>query len=414
MPSYSGKDDLEVFMTWIHSLMCFYNIHQIVGPENDHNRTTILRAALKDWAQTWYDMSIPTGTHGLHTFPSAFIMILLKLAETFVMPAAVMKAQCSFNKIAYTKDKGIRAYVHELQMISKHILLPIDEYTLRKRIVKVIPLTIRNSLIDLKGLSTSTSSVAEWVEAIARRERELLEKAAFDDAYTNPTRFGTATTRQQPAQVTAAANHPTSNQHKQTPSDARSNERTKPTGLTVQPRQPIVLAKVTCHACGKKGHYCGSKECPKTPSSARIHVLGLENELGEETPRDDCIEEEEIPFEGPEFDGDANLELVIYESDDNISLGAIVANFQIASKSGDEVDIAQMAQLATTGETEHDQKIANELVSSIKEQYEARGSGIQKPFRRPSAKQLKASEQQMWASNANSKPNMTKGPHPNV
>jgi hypothetical protein len=49
---------------------------------------------------------------------------------------------------------------------------------------------IRNSLIDLKGLSTSTSSVTEWVEAIAQRERELLEKAAFDNAYTNPTRFG--------------------------------------------------------------------------------------------------------------------------------------------------------------------------------------------------------------------------------
>jgi hypothetical protein len=54
---------------------------------------------------------------------------------------------------------------------------------------------IRNSLIDLKGLSTSMSSVAKWVEVIAQRERELLEKAAFDDAFTNPTRFGTATTR---------------------------------------------------------------------------------------------------------------------------------------------------------------------------------------------------------------------------
>jgi hypothetical protein len=58
MPSYNGEDDLEVFMTWIHSLMCFYNIHEIVGPEHDHNRTTILCAALKDWAQTWYDMTI--------------------------------------------------------------------------------------------------------------------------------------------------------------------------------------------------------------------------------------------------------------------------------------------------------------------------------------------------------------------
>jgi hypothetical protein len=80
-------------------------------------------------------------------------------------------------------------------MISKHILLPINEYTLRKQIVEVIPSMIRNSLIDLKGLSTSMLSVAEWVEAIAWCERELLEKAAFDDTFTNPTRFGMATTR---------------------------------------------------------------------------------------------------------------------------------------------------------------------------------------------------------------------------
>jgi hypothetical protein len=132
MPSYNGEDNLEVFMTWIHSLMCFYNIHQIVGPEHNYNRTTILHAALKDRAQTWYDMTIQTGMRGLHMFPPAFLTILLKLADTFVTPAAVMKAQRSFDKITYTKDKGIRAYVRELQMISKHILLPIDEYTLRK------------------------------------------------------------------------------------------------------------------------------------------------------------------------------------------------------------------------------------------------------------------------------------------
>jgi hypothetical protein len=75
----------------------------------------------------------------LHAFPPAFITILLKLAETFATPAAVMKAQCSFDKIAYTKHKGIRAYIRKLQMISKHILLAIDEYTLRKQIVEVIP-----------------------------------------------------------------------------------------------------------------------------------------------------------------------------------------------------------------------------------------------------------------------------------
>ena len=142
MPTYSGKDNLEVFMTWIHSLRCFYDLHQIVGPEHDHNRTTILCAALTDQVQTWYDTMIHTGMWGLHAFPPAFLMILLNLADTFVTPTAVTKAQHSFDKVTYMKDKGIRAYTCELQMISKHILLPIDEYTLRKWIVEVIPSSI--------------------------------------------------------------------------------------------------------------------------------------------------------------------------------------------------------------------------------------------------------------------------------
>ena len=76
---------------------------------------------------------------------------------------------------------GIQAYIHELERISKHILLPIDEYTLHCRIIEAIPSSIRNHLIDLRGLSTSMLSVMEWVEAISKRERELLEKAAFYD-----------------------------------------------------------------------------------------------------------------------------------------------------------------------------------------------------------------------------------------
>jgi hypothetical protein len=110
------------------------------------------------------------------------------------------------------------------------------------------------------------------------------------------------------------------------------------------------------------------------PSLACIHALRLEYELGEETSPDRHNKKEEIPFKGPKFDGDADVELANYESDDNISLGAIVANFHITSKSSDEVNIAQVAQLATTSKTEHNQKITNELVSSIKEEYKSWGS----------------------------------------
>jgi hypothetical protein len=53
------------------------------------------------------------------------------------------------------------------------------------------------------------------------------------------------------------------------------------------------------------------------PSSAQIHALGFGAEPGEETSPDRHDKEEEIPFEGPEFDGDADVEFANYESDNN-------------------------------------------------------------------------------------------------
>jgi hypothetical protein len=44
------------------------------------------------------------------------------------------------------------------------------------------------------------------------------------------------------------------------------------------------------------GHYRGSKECPKMPLSAQIHVLGFGAEPGEVSSPDGHDKEEEIPF----------------------------------------------------------------------------------------------------------------------
>ena len=187
-------------------------------------------------------------------------------------------------------------------------------------------------------------------------------------------------------------------------------------GPKIPTKQKVLLAEITCHTCGKKGHYRGSKECPKTLTSARIHMLGTEPDQVEPETPDEPEEEVENPFEGEEFDGEADIEIATSDFDNN-GIGAIIAGFHTVSEDGEEesdTEIANIATLATTGKMESDKKITNELVSLIKEQYETRGSGYKAPFRGPSAKQLKESQQQTWVSNSNLKPNVTKGPHPRI
>ena len=80
LPIYDGEDDLQVFMPWIHRLMCYFDLHQI-GAGHDHTRGTILYGALSGHTETWYEHSVRTGMRSIHTFPLDFVMILLRLAD---------------------------------------------------------------------------------------------------------------------------------------------------------------------------------------------------------------------------------------------------------------------------------------------------------------------------------------------
>src|SRR5271169_3359385 len=107
---------------------------------------------------------------------------ILAISDEFLTPASATKAQQNLERVMYTTTLGIRAYVREVQNLSRHIFMPIDEYTLRRQIIAAIPQTICNWLIDYKDLSASTSTVVEWVDAIEKRECELLEREAYNTA----------------------------------------------------------------------------------------------------------------------------------------------------------------------------------------------------------------------------------------
>jgi len=327
----------------------------------------------------------------------------------------------------------------QLQMISFHIMLTPDEYTLRHRIVESISPAMHNHLIDYKGLSTTTSTVVEWVDAIEDRELELWERAAYDEATAATKR--PPTTQSRTTTVRTRPNPPRSSS--QAKPAARMSDRAKPSGAKLPPKQTVPLAEITCHACSKKGHYKGSQECPHTvkpPSSARLHAMGFDQNKGKllapgtherisepailaviESAAESASGLNEDPFEGQDYDGDADIELADEEdTDEQFGEGAIVAGMHIINDDDDDeynvmasihivdndededevVYMAAMAMSSKDWETD-DSRIAEELLTTIKGQYEERGSRIKPKPRGPSANQLRANSQKEWASNAN-------------
>ena len=59
-----------------------------------------------------------------------------------------------------------------------------------------------------------------------------------------------------------------------------------------------------CHACGKKGHYRGSKECEKMPSSVQLHAMGVKPDSKE---ANDALGNDETPFKGIDFNGEPDV-----------------------------------------------------------------------------------------------------------
>jgi hypothetical protein len=380
-PEYEGDDDLPTFMEWFQNLMTFLEIHQLVSRRADRQRVLVCGSALTGKAAHWYNLHYQRGG----AEPS-FREIIHILADRFITPAASIRAQNNFERVKYSLQSGIRAYISDLEILSAHMFQQIDEYSLRRHVLEAIPPKIRNDLMDHKGLSTTTSTLSAWVEAIERREHELLERSAFNEAATarvpNPrTRLTASRNLTSPPVRVATTSTPT----------PRNSERPTITPNRVTPRQMVPQADLKCYACGQKGHFRGSKDCPMTPRAVRLNVMATDDaqeelaETGEQTELDE-------PFEGIDYDGDPDTGI---EYEDN-EYGAIIASIQL----DDEQDAVNLA-IATTDSAEGDTSLAHDLVRSVKEQYELRGSGQpSRPTGRP-PKQLKADAKKSWASNPN-------------
>jgi len=425
MPKYRGEDDLEAFMKWLQAFLTFLDIHQLVGRDNDYNRILTIGAALEGRALGWYQLTLRGPTSGASL---SFMETVIRISDEFLTPAAATKAQQTLEKVQYSPTLGIRTYVRELQALANHVFMPIDEYTLRRQLVAAIPQSICHWLINYKDLSTSTSTVVEWVNAVERRERELLEREAYNASVPAAKKPATGPSRSQSTYTANNArtfNKPTArvaitarasgtnatrpqavgNTTPKTSTTPRPQDHGTSTGQRVPERQRVPLADITCHACGNKGHYKGSRECPKTPSSARLHAMGAESDAEGHAPAE-VEETSEDLFDGAEYIGDDDFGPTedTPEFDDE-GTGVIIASIHVnEDEDDDEVVYAAPMNAAKPSSSNDDAKVATELIKSIKEDYEVRGSGIKPRPIGKTDKQVKANSTKDWASNSNVKP----------
>ena len=140
--------------------------------------------------------------------------------------------------------------------------MTVDKYTLRCHIVDAIPQSICHWLIEFKGLSMSTSNVAEWVACIEQRESELLEKEAYNSNTTTKL-YASSAIHQTHAQGTTVPNKDAP----RTQRPSQSVEGLKPVGpsIVLGPRVPTEQTKSATPVGTQKGPLTWLERVPPNP-----------------------------------------------------------------------------------------------------------------------------------------------------
>jgi hypothetical protein len=132
--------------------------------------------------------------------------------------------------------------------------------------------------------------------------------------------------------------------------------------------------------------------------------MGAEADAGNTAPANDDIVEEDI-FDGDEYDedvedfGPAKAETEL----DDMGTGVIIASIHVDDTQNNDDIVVHVAAMATSKPSD-DVTVAQQLMQSVREDYELRGSGVKPRTIGRTNKQIKANSTKEWASNSNVKP----------
>ena len=117
----------------------------------------------------------------------------------------------------------------------------------------------------------------------------------------------------------------------------------------------------------KKGHYKGSRECPRTPTSTYLHAIGTDTEAEDQTSSED-MEEPADTFEGEEYPGEDDFRPAEEPELNNVGTGVIITSIHVDEDQDNDDTIVYVAATATQRipNSNDDTKVTVELVKSIR------------------------------------------------
>jgi Retroviral aspartyl protease len=154
---YDGKDNADLFDSWILNLVRWMRMQNLVGPARDKERLLVLGFYLEGDAHTWFDdiVAAPDRTTREWTFEDA----VLQLHKRFISRVAAIRASERFFRCTYHSADGVVGLYNRLNRCARRMVQHPGDYAIRQQFLKALPDEIRTPLIRFRSITAETATL---------------------------------------------------------------------------------------------------------------------------------------------------------------------------------------------------------------------------------------------------------------
>jgi hypothetical protein len=171
-PPYKGEDDVDAFETYVRSLLRFFRLGRLVGPEFEDDRVSMLGETLSGRARTWFDREI-SNAWGDEDDPLGLSDVLCMMYKRFINIANVNAPIEAFKKARYSKRRGVLDFANELNHHAKRMIEQPSEYYVKKTFFNGLPHEMVKSLMTNKGISPELTPWSTIIDHAVQYESSL-------------------------------------------------------------------------------------------------------------------------------------------------------------------------------------------------------------------------------------------------
>ncbi|KAI0027052.1 hypothetical protein K488DRAFT_91406 [Vararia minispora EC-137] len=158
---YDGKDDAEAFERWTASIVRWFKLARVVGPDKEETRMALLGEVLEGEASEHYYDRVESPSRQRQDWTCREYVCTLFLR--FITTVKMHDATADFEAVKYTRGKGAIQFYNDLMKAAEKLVEKPDRYTIKRRFIDGLPESIVDHLIKVDRLQPELSKLAEWI-----------------------------------------------------------------------------------------------------------------------------------------------------------------------------------------------------------------------------------------------------------